>query len=216
MSLINTAAREINCKIVFYGPALSGKTANLQYIRTKMTPEVAADKKAPVVAPNQETDTYFDYRSLVLGELRGFKTKFKLYTVPGHSLFDQSRKLILKAVDGIVFVADSRSERMEANLKSLENLRADLALEGRSLEAVPCVLQYNKRDLEPAASLEEMRRLLNPRGVPDFEATAITGVGVLDTLTKVAKLVVQELKANADAGLGGPGASAIARRGPAP
>jgi hypothetical protein len=192
MSFINYSSREINCKIVYYGPGLCGKTTNLQYIYNKTNPD--AKGKMISLATETERTLFFDFLPLSLGEIRGFKTRFHLYTVPGQVFYDASRKLILKGVDGVVFVGDSQIERMEANLESVENLRTNLGEQGYDLDKVPYVVQYNKRDLPNAATVEELRRLLNPRGVPDFQACATTGVGVFDTLKAIAKLVLQELK----------------------
>ena len=146
------------------------------------------------LASETERTLFFDFLPLSLGEIRGFKTRFHLYTVPGQVFYDASRKLILKGVDGVVFVADSQIERMEANIESVENLRTNLQEQGYDLDKIPYVIQYNKRDLPNAATLEELKRLLNPRSIPDFQATATTGVGVFDTLKAIAKLVLQELK----------------------
>src|SRR5688572_9915141 len=141
------------------------------------------------LATETERTLFFDFLPLSLGEIRGFKTRFHLYTVPGQVFYDASRKLILKAVDGVVFVGDSQMERMEANIESLENLKVNLAEQGYDLNRIPYVIQYNKRDLPNAVPLGEMRKVLNPRGVPDYQAVAPTGVGVFDTLKAVAKLV---------------------------
>jgi mutual gliding-motility protein MglA len=211
MSFINYSSREINCKIVYYGPGLCGKTTNLQYVYNKTSPD--AKGKMISLATETERTLFFDFLPLSLGEIRGFKTRFHLYTVPGQVFYDASRKLILKGVDGVVFVADSQIERMEANLESVENLRTNLGEQGYDLDRIPYVVQYNKRDLPNAATVEELRRLLNPRGVPDFEATATTGVGVFDTLKMVAKLVLQELRKGAEAGGTAP-AAVPPRRGP--
>ncbi len=192
MSFINYLSREINCKIVYYGPGLCGKTTNLHFIYTKTNPE--AKGKMISLATETERTLFFDFLPLSLGEIRGFKTRFHLYTVPGQVFYDASRKLILKGVDGVVFVADSQIERMEANGESLENLRLNLAEQGYSLDKLPYVVQYNKRDLPNVASKEELHGLLNPTGVPEYEAVAPTGVGVFDTLKAVAKLVLTELK----------------------
>ena len=192
MSFINYSSREINCKIVYYGPGLCGKTTNLQYVYNKTNPD--AKGKMISLATETERTLFFDFLPLSLGEIRGFKTRFHLYTVPGQVFYDASRKLILKGVDGVVFVADSQIERMEANLESVENLRINLAEQGYDLNKIPYVMQYNKRDLPNAATIEELRRLLNPNGMPEFQATATTGVGVFDTLKTIAKLVLQELK----------------------
>lgn len=192
MSFINLMAREINCKIVYYGPGLCGKTTNLQYIYERTNP----DAKGKMISLATETDRtlFFDFLPLALGEIRGFKTRFYLYTVPGQVFYDASRKLILKGVDGVVFVADSQIARMEANQESLENLRTNLAEQGYSLDKIPFVMQYNKRDMPDIATVEELREALNPAMVPEFEACARTGVGVFDTLKSVAKLVLTELK----------------------
>jgi signal recognition particle receptor subunit beta len=193
MSFINYSSREINCKIVYYGPGLCGKTTNLQYIYNRTNPE--AKGKMISLATETERTLFFDFLPLSLGEIRGFRTRFHLYTVPGQVFYDASRKLILKGVDGVVFVADSQIDRMEANIESLENLSYNLEEQGYELERLPYVVQYNKRDLPSIASVEELKELLNPKGgVPDFEAIATTGTGVFDTLKAVAKLVLTELK----------------------
>jgi signal recognition particle receptor subunit beta len=192
VSFINYMAREINCKIVYYGPGLCGKTTNLQYIYKRTNPE--AKGKMISLATETERTLFFDFLPLSLGEIRGFKTRFHLYTVPGQVFYDASRKLILKGVDGVCFVADSQEERFDANIESLENLRINLQEQGYDLDKLPYVIQYNKRDLPEIASVEELRELLNPTKVPDFEGVARTGVGVFDTLKAVAKLVLTELK----------------------
>jgi signal recognition particle receptor subunit beta len=192
MSFINYLSREINCKIVYYGPGLCGKTTNLQYIYQKTNPD--AKGKMISLATETERTLFFDFLPLSLGEIRGFKTRFHLYTVPGQVFYDASRKLILKGVDGVIFVADSQLERLEANEESVENLRTNLAEQGYSLEKVPYVIQYNKRDLPNAVEVDELRQVINPMQVPDFEAVARTGVGVFDTLKAVSKLVLTELK----------------------
>jgi signal recognition particle receptor subunit beta len=195
MSFINYLSREINCKIVYYGPGLCGKTTNLQYIYQKTNPE--AKGKMISLATETERTLFFDFLPLALGEIRGFKTRFHLYTVPGQVFYDASRKLILKGVDGVVFVADSQIARTEANVESLENLRTNLAEQGYSLDKLPYVIQYNKRDMPGIAPVEELRALLNSTNVPDFEGVASTGVGVFDTLKAVAKLVLTALKKGA-------------------
>ncbi len=192
MSFINYSSREINCKIVYYGPGLCGKTTNLQYVYAKTNPE--AKGKMISLATETERTLFFDFLPLSLGEIRGFKTRFHLYTVPGQVFYDASRKLILKGVDGVVFVADSQIERMEANLESAENLRVNLAEQGYDLAKLPYVVQYNKRDLPNIATIDELHRLINESRVPEFQAVAPTGVGVFDTLKAVAKLVLTELK----------------------
>jgi mutual gliding-motility protein MglA len=195
VSFINYSSREINCKIVYYGPGLCGKTTNLQYIYNK----TASGAKGKMISLATETERtlFFDFLPLSLGEIRGFKTRFHLYTVPGQVFYDASRKLILKGVDGVVFVADSQIDRMEANQESLDNLSLNLRDHGLDIEKIPMVVQYNKRDLPNVAPVEELSRLLNPRGVPEFSASAHTGTGVFDTLKEVAKLVLQDLRRGA-------------------
>jgi len=192
MSFINYASREINCKIVYYGPGLCGKTTNLQYIYQKTAPD--AKGKMISLATETERTLFFDFLPLALGEIRGFKTRFHLYTVPGQVFYDASRKLILKGVDGVVFVADSQEERSDANTESLDNLRFNLREQGYDLDKLPYVVQYNKRDLSNILSIEELRRDINPTDVPEFEACATTGEGVFETLKAVAKLILIDLK----------------------
>jgi len=192
MSFINYSSREINCKIVYYGPGLCGKTTNLQYIYNKTNPDLKG--KMISLATETERTLFFDFLPLALGQIRGFKTRFHLYTVPGQVFYDASRKLILKGVDGVVFVADSQVERMEANIESLDNLRQNLGEQGYDLDKISCVVQYNKRDLPNAADLDEMKRLLNPKAIPDFEACATLGKGVFETLKAVARGVLRDLK----------------------
>jgi signal recognition particle receptor subunit beta len=203
MSFINYSSREINCKLVYYGPGLCGKTTNLHYIYAKTSPE--AKGKMISLATETERTLFFDFLPLSLGEIRGFKTRFHLYTVPGQVFYDASRKLILKGVDGMVFVVDSQIERMEANIESLDNLRINLAEQGYDLDKLPYVIQYNKRDLPNIAPVEQLRDLLNPTRVPEFEASATTGVGVFDTLKAVAKAVLRELQRGSGGGGGGSG-----------
>jgi hypothetical protein len=196
MTFINYASKEINCKIVFYGPGLGGKTTNLQYIYTKTAPE--AKGKMISLATEADRTLFFDFLPLDLGSIRGFTTRFHLYTVPGQVFYDASRKLILKGVDGVVFVADSQEERFEANLESIENLKQNLREQGYDIARIPWVIQYNKRDLPNAVELEKLRASLNPAGaVPDFEASAATGKGVFETLKALAKLVLNDLKKGA-------------------
>ena len=192
MSFINYASREINCKIVYYGPGLCGKTTNLQFVYQKTAPD--AKGKMISLATETERTLFFDFLPLSLGEIRGFKTRFHLYTVPGQVFYDASRKLILKGVDGVVFVADSQEERIDANIESLENLRINLKEQGYDLDKLPYIIQYNKRDLPDTMSVEELRRDLNPTNVPEFEACATTGEGVFETLKAVAKLILIDLK----------------------
>ena len=191
MSFINYSSREINCKIVYYGPGLCGKTTNLQYIYNKTNPET----KGKLISLSTETDRtlFFDFLPLSLGEIRGFKTRFHLYTVPGQVFYDASRKLILKGVDGVIFVADSQVERMDANVEAIENLETNLKTQGYDLSAIPYVLQLNKRDLPNVATVDEMKRLLVRKNEPVFEAVAAKGPGVFETLKGVAKLVLADL-----------------------
>jgi signal recognition particle receptor subunit beta len=192
MSFINYASREINCKIVYYGPGLCGKTTNLQYIYQKTNPDIRG--KMISLATETERTLFFDFLPLALGNIRGFKVRFHLYTVPGQVFYDASRKLILKGVDGVIFCADSQLERVDANAESLDNLRLNLQEQGYDLDKLPYVIQYNKRDLPNVASMDELRALINTQGVPDFEASATTGEGVFDTLKACARLVLIELR----------------------
>ncbi len=192
MSFINYSAREINCKLVYYGPGLGGKTTNLQHIYRRVDP--SAKGKLISLATETERTLFFDFMPLHLGEIRGFKVRLHLYTVPGQVFYDASRKLILKGADGVIFVADSQLERMESNIESLQNLEQNLGEQGLVLEKMPFVLQYNKRDLPNVVSIEDLQRALNTRNVPWFGAVASTGVGVFETLKAIAKLVLQELK----------------------
>lgn len=192
MSFINYSSREINCKIVYYGPGLCGKTTNLQYIYKKTNP----DQKGKLISLATETERtlFFDFLPLALGDIKGFKVRFHLYTVPGQVFYAASRKLILKGVDGVVFVADSQIERLEANMESLEDLRINLAEQGYELDKLPFTVQHNKRDLPNIAPVDQMNAILNPNGMQYFEAVAMTGQGVFETLKSVAKQVLFELK----------------------
>ena len=194
MSFINYPAREINCKIVYYGPGLCGKTTNLQYIY-KRTGESQRGKMISLATETERT-LFFDFLPLSLGEIKGFKVRFHLYTVPGQVFYAASRKLILKGVDGVVFVADSQIERTEANMESLDDLKYNLDEHGFELEKMPFTIQYNKRDLPNVVPVEELSSLLNPRGVPSFSSMANTGPGVFETLKDVARQVIMELKRN--------------------
>jgi len=191
MTFINYASREINCKIVYYGPGLCGKTTNLQWIYDKTNP----GSKGKLISLATETDRtlFFDFLPLELGTVRGFKTRFHLYTVPGQVFYDASRKLILKGVDGVIFVADSQVERMDANVEAVENLVVNLKTQGYDLMNIPYILQLNKRDLPNVVPVEEMKRQLFRKNEPVVEAVAAKGVGVFETLKGVAKLVLSEL-----------------------
>ena len=192
MSFINFAAREINCKIVYYGAGLGGKTTNLQFIFDKTTDK----QKSKMISLATETDRtlFFDFLPLDLGTVRGFKTRFHLYTVPGQVFYDASRKLILRGVDGVVFVADSQEERMDANLEALENLQENLKEHGYDFKKIPYVLQLNKRDLPSALPVTQLSRELVRKNEPVFEAVAFKGQGVFETLKEVARQVLVELK----------------------
>jgi len=192
MTFINYASREINCKIVYYGPGLCGKTTNLQYIYDSTAPQA----KGKLISLATETDRtlFFDFMPLELGTVRGFKTRFHLYTVPGQVYYDASRKLILKGVDGVVFVADSQAERMDANIESVYNLEENLQTQGYDLAQIPYVLQLNKRDLPNVTPTQDLVGELQRKGEPVFEAVAMDGTGVFDTLKAVAKQVLTELR----------------------
>ena len=192
MSFINFAAREINCKIVYYGAGLGGKTTNLQYIYEK----TSSNQRGKMISLATETERtlFFDFLPLDFGTVRGFRTRFHLYTVPGQVFYDASRKLILRGVDGVVMVADSQRERMDANLEAIENLRANLGEHGYDFESIPYVLQLNKRDLPNALPAPELKRQLVRRNEQVFEAIASEGRGVFETLKEVARQVLVELK----------------------
>jgi signal recognition particle receptor subunit beta len=192
MTFINYASREINCKIVYYGPGLCGKTTNLQHIYDSTAPQA----KGKLISLATETDRtlFFDFMPLELGTVRGFKTRFHLYTVPGQVYYDASRKLILKGVDGVVFVADSQEERMDANIESLYNLEENLQTQGYDLNQLPYVLQLNKRDLPNVIATDDLTHELRKKDEPVFEAVAMDGTGVFDTLKAVAKQVLTELR----------------------
>jgi len=192
LSFINFAAREINCKIVYYGAGLGGKTTNLQFIFDKTSDK----QKSKMISLATETDRtlFFDFLPLDLGTVRGFKTRFHLYTVPGQVFYDASRKLILRGVDGVVFVADSQEERQDANLEALDNLYENLKEHGYEFKKIPYVLQLNKRDLPNALAVEELTKELVRKGEPVFEAVAFQGKGVFETLKEIARLVLVELK----------------------
>ena len=192
MTFINYASREINCKIVYYGPGLCGKTTNLQHIFDATSPQ--ARGKLISLATETDRTLFFDFMPLELGTVRGFKTRFHLYTVPGQVFYDASRKLILKGVDGVVFVADSQEERMDANVESLHNLEENLRAQGYDLMKLPYVLQLNKRDLPNVIPVQELKEELYRKGEPVVEAVASVGTGVFDTLKAVAKQVLTELR----------------------
>ncbi|RLE17000.1 MAG: gliding-motility protein MglA [Acidobacteria bacterium] len=191
MAFINHSAKEINCKLVYYGPGLCGKTTNLQYIYNKTNP----DLKGKMISLATETDRtlYFDFLPLNLGTIHGFKVRFQLYTVPGQVFYNASRKLILKGADGVVFVADSQDARYEANIESMVNLRENLEENNLKLEAIPYVLQLNKRDLPNVTPVDELTEALRFKGEPVFESVATVGTGVFETLKSCAKQVLNKL-----------------------
>lgn len=195
MTFINYVAREINCKIVYYGPGLGGKTTNLQHLYEITN----AENKGKLISLATETERtlFFDFLPIDLGQIRGLRTRFHLYTVPGQVFYDASRKLILRGVDGVVFVADSQEERLDANLESISNLNQNLKEHGFDLGKIPYVLQLNKRDLPNAMPVEQLKRLLLVKGEPVFEAVAPKGIGVVDTLKGVARQVLVELRKSA-------------------
>lgn len=192
MSFVNYHTKEINCKIVYYGPGLGGKTTNIQYIYQK----TSSNNKGQMITLNTENERtlFFDFLPLDLGEIRGFKTRFHLYTVPGQVFYEASRKLILRGVDGIVFVADSQVERMEANIESYQGLERNLAEQGYDISKVPMVMQWNKRDLPNIVPVEDLQFQLNKRKFPAFEAVATNGAGVFETLKMVSKSVLLNIK----------------------
>jgi mutual gliding-motility protein MglA len=193
LSFINFAAREINCKIVYYGAGLGGKTTNLQVIYQK----TADQQKGKMISLATETERtlFFDFLPLDLGNVRGFKTRIHLYTVPGQVFYDASRKLILRGVDGIVFVADSQEQRMDANVEALDNLMSNLKEHGYDFNKIPYVLQLNKRDLPNILPIDLLSTELRRKNEPVIEAVAFQGVGVFETLKEIAKQVLTELKA---------------------
>ena len=192
MTFINHHSKEINIKAVYYGPGLCGKTTNLEYIYKKSR----NDSKGKMISLATETERtlFFDFLPISLGEIDGYKTRFHLYTVPGQVYYNSSRKLVLKGVDGIIFVADSQNARFQANLESIENLRENLSEHEIDVNTLPMVLQYNKRDLPNITDIAEMQRSLNFRNVPAFQATAFNGWGVFDTLKALTKLALKDLQ----------------------
>lgn len=192
MSLINYASREINCKIVYYGPGLGGKTTNIKYIYSKVSPNA----RGKLMSLDTELDRtlFFDFLPVNLGKVKGFDVHFHLYTVPGQVYYNASRKLILKGVDGIIFIADSQIERFEDNIESLENLKENLKEYGRKLKDIPHAIQYNKRDLPNIVSISELEEALNLYNVFSCEGVATEGIGVFDPLKKVSKEVLRNLK----------------------
>jgi len=192
MALINYASREINAKIVYYGPGLGGKTTNIKYIYTKLNPSIKG--KLISLATELDRTLFFDFLPVDLGTIRGFKTRFHLYTVPGQVFYNASRKLILRGVDGIIFVADSQIERFDENIGSVDNMMDNLKTYNLFLEKIPFVIQYNKRDLPNITSVDELQKIMNPQNThPYFEAVATQGIGVFETLKEVCKHVLKIL-----------------------
>jgi hypothetical protein len=192
MALINYAKREINAKIVYYGPGLCGKTTNIKYIHEKLRPETRG--KLLSLATETDRTLFFDFLPVDLGEVKGYQTRFHLYTVPGQVFYNSTRKMVLKGADGIVFVADSQREMLQANQESLANLRENLAEQGKDINDIPMVIQYNKRDLPNVMAVEELDRVLNPRKLPTFSACAHEGTGVLQTLSSIAKMILYKMR----------------------
>jgi len=192
MSFINYNAKEIHCKIVYYGPSLGGKTTNLQWIYHKTQNQEQSDLFS--IPAEIERTLFFDFLPLSVGKIRGFNTRFHLYSVPGQVVYDASRKLILKGIDGVVFVADSQEERMEENIQSLKNLETNLEQQGYDINEMPMIIQYNKRDLPNALPLTEMKTALNKYNSPEFEAQAHEGMGVFESFKTVSKSIVTVLK----------------------
>jgi mutual gliding-motility protein MglA len=195
MSFINHNAKEIHCKIVYYGPSLGGKTTNIQWVYQSL----AQDQRSKLVALNTEIERtlFFDFLPLEVGEIRGFKTRFHLYTVPGQVIYDASRKLILKGLDGVVFVVDSQADRLEENIESMKNLEKNLQQQGYNIKEIPLVIQYNKRDLPNALPIRELRQQLNLHHAQEIEAVAFEGKGVLESFKLVSKNIIQILKGGA-------------------
>ncbi len=192
MALLNIHTREIACKIVYYGTGLGGKTTNLKYIYSQLSPVTRTEMIS--LATETERTLFFDYMGLDLGQVQGFKTKFSLYTVPGQVEYNSSRKLLLNGVDGIIFVADSERIRQRENIDSIKNMKENMLSVGIMPESIPIVLQYNKRDLAQVMSLDELENDLNPNNAPSFEAVASDGLGVFATLRQISKLVLNRLQ----------------------
>ncbi|MCB9073823.1 MAG: GTPase domain-containing protein [Bdellovibrionaceae bacterium] len=194
MALINQETKELHCKIVYYGPALGGKTTNIRQVFKSTHDDQEKSDLIEFDMGTPERTRFFDFLPLNVGEIRGLKVRFHLYTVPGQVIYDASRRLILKNLDGIIFVADSQIDRMDENILSLQNLEKNLDLAGYNIRKIPLVVQYNKRDLPNSASIAELRAALNKYNSPDFEAEAEKGVGVMQSLNTLAKTIVATLK----------------------
>ncbi|PIK14408.1 ADP-ribosylation factor-like protein [Halobacteriovorax sp. JY17] len=196
MSFVNYHSKEINCKIVYYGPGLGGKTTNIQHVYQK----TSGDSKGKIISLNNENERtlFFDFLPLDLGEIRGFKTRFHLYTVPGQVFYEASRKLILRGVDGVVFVADSQVERLDANIESLKSLESNLLEQGYDMSQIPIIMQWNKRDLPNVMSAEDLSEKLNKWNLQEFEGVATQGTGVFESLKHISKLVLMNLKSGVE------------------
>lgn len=196
MAFINQEAKEIHCKVVYYGPSLGGKTTNMQWVYQNAVKRHGGSDASELhkFNVNPERTLFFDFLPFDIGEIRGLRTRFHLYTVPGQVVYDSSRKLILKGLDGVVFVADSQLERMDENIEALKNLEKNLEQQGYDIKEIPLVIQYNKRDLPNIASIAELRAALNKYNAPDFEGTASIGRGVMESLRTVSKAIVTVLK----------------------
>lgn len=192
MTTTNYAQREINCKILYYGPGLGGKTTNVEYVHSRVDPQNRGELIS--LSTRKGSTLLFDFLAVDVGVVRGLRTRFHLYTVPGQVYYEGRRQLLLKGVDGVVFVADSQIERDEANAVAMQGLHDNLGAHGYDLSRLPLVIQYNKRDLPGVLPVEELRARLNPAGVPDFESVATEGKGVFETLAAVSRLVVKSLR----------------------
>jgi len=214
MVQINFANKEIQCKVVYYGPGMSGKTTNLEVVHKKAPP--AAKGELTSIATEGDRTLFFDFMPLDLGNIAGIKTKFQLYTVPGQVYYNSTRKLVLQGVDGVVFVCDSQAEKIEENIEALENLKTNLKEYGRDIHSIPVILQYNKRDLPTAMTVEELNARLNPMGLTTFEAVASTGEGVFPTLKALASLVLESINRDktSGGGMASPGGKATVRPAP--
>ncbi len=192
MALVNHTTREINAKIVYYGPGLCGKTTNIHLIYHRIAPS----QRGKLISLATETDRtlFFDFLPVELGTIKNYKVRFHLYTVPGQVFYNATRKLVLKGADGVIFVADSQRAMIDANKESIMNLRDNFADQGVDLNEFPMVIQYNKRDLPDVMSVDELNATLNPRNLSFYEAVATTGEGVLKTFTAVSKLVLQDMQ----------------------
>lgn len=217
MVQINFALKEVNCKVVFYGPGMSGKTTNLEIVHQKAPEEHKGDLTS--ISTDGDRTLFFDFMPLDLGKIAGMQTKFSLYTVPGQCYYNSTRKLVLQGVDGVIFVADSAADKLEENIESYQNLIDNLAEYGKDIRDLPHVIQYNKRDLPNAMTVEDLDRAINSFGVPTFEAVACTGEGVFPTLKTLAGIVLESInkteKSGSSRGRARPEPAAVAAAAPA-